>query len=45
MENQNEIQEVKKLISWYKPEVRILTISEDTALVNNGSTPNLVDQE
>ena len=45
MENQQPQNENKELISWHKPEVQILTISEDTSLVNSSNTPILVDKE
>jgi len=45
MENQQSQMENEELINWHRPEVRILTINKETSIVQNGSTPPLVDQE
>ena len=45
MKNQQAQKEIIKLIRWNKPEVRVLTINQDTSLVNSNANPILVDQE
>ena len=45
MENQLSTEKTKELLRWNKPEVRILTISEDTGAPLPGSSTGLVEQE
>ena len=45
MEITKRNENTEKQLIWNKPEVRVITISFDTAQVKTGSGPDLLDQE